>query len=322
MSNSQLAILNQYIQLSNQNGLSHIYRTARKIGLFEVLSRGSGTLESLASECHCSEHPMQLLLNALCEMGVIQRFADDYILAQVMKLLTTVDEDLGDQSWQLLESCLRPSQSSDPNPELTAYRARCNAMQWIDTPAAMELVQLLEIGTTRKNLQILDLGAGTAVWSLAMAHHDPAAQVTAVDWPAPLKTAQQAATAIGAAARFTELAGDYREVPLPEKHFDLVILANELMLYDDPQSLALLQRAAQAIKPAGEIVILETICCQPDASLAFALRELDLAIHWPGGRLRTPEELESLAKAAGLNTLQYEGLRAPPQLTGLLMAGH
>ena len=47
MSNSQLAILNQYIQLSNQNGLSHIYRTARKIGLFEVLSRGSGTLESL-----------------------------------------------------------------------------------------------------------------------------------------------------------------------------------------------------------------------------------------------------------------------------------
>ncbi len=121
MSNSQLAILNQYIQLSNQNGLSHIYRTARKIGLFEVLSRGSGTLESLATECHCSEHPMQLLLNALCEMGVIQKFADDYILAQVMKPLTTVDEDLGDQSWQLLESCLRPSQSTDPNPELTAY---------------------------------------------------------------------------------------------------------------------------------------------------------------------------------------------------------
>jgi len=321
MSNSQLAILNQYLQLSSHNGLSHIYRTARKIGLFEALSRGSGTLESLASACHSSERPMQLLLNALCEMGVIQKFADDYILAQVMKLLTTVDEDLGDQSWELLETCLQPSESTETTTELTAYRARCNAMQWIDTPAAMELVQLLEIGTTRQNLQILDLGAGTAVWSLAMAHHDPGAQVTAVDWPAPLKTAQQAATAIGAEARFTELAGDYRAIPLPEKHFDLAILANELSLYDDRECEALLQRAVQAIKPTGQIVILETICCHPDSNLAFALRELDLAIHWPRGRFRSPEELEALAQAAGLNTLQYQGLQAPPQLTGLLMAG-
>ena len=322
MSNSQLAILNQYLQLSSHNGLSHVYRTARKIGLFEVLSQGSGTLESLAAKCQSPERPMQLLLNALCEMGVIQKFADDYILAQVMKLLTTVDEDLGDQSWQLLETCLRPSESSETDPKLTAYRARCNAMQWIDTPAAMELVQLLEIGTTRQNLEILDLGAGTAVWSLAMAHHDPSARVTAVDWPAPLRMARQAADSIGAAARFTELVGDYREVPLPEKHFDLVILANELLLYDDRQGLDLLQRAVQAIKPTGEIAILETVCCHPDASLAFSLRELDLAIHWPRGRFRTPEELEALAQAAGLNTLQYQGLRAPPQLTGLLMAGH
>ena len=321
MSNPQLAILNQYLQLSSHNSLSHVYRTARKIGLFEALSRGSGTLESLSTDCQSEPRPMQLLLNTLCEMGVIQKFADDYILAQVMKLLTAVDEDLGDQSWELLEARLRPTQSPEPVSELTAYRARCHAMQWIDTPAAMEVVQLLEIGTKRKNLEILDLGAGTAVWSLAMAHHDPEAHVTAVDWAAPLKVARQAADSIGAAARFTELAGDYLEVTLPEQQFDLVILANELVHYDDQQGQALLQRTARTIKPAGEIVILETVCCHPDADLAFALRELDLAIHWPPGRFRTPEELENLAKSAGLGTVQYQGLRAPPQLTGLLMAG-
>ena len=102
MSNSQLDILEQYIQLSNQNGAMHVYQAARRIGLFKKLEERSGTVESLAAACQTPLPAMQLLLNALCEIGVIQRFADDYILAQVMRLLTSVDEDLGDESWQTL----------------------------------------------------------------------------------------------------------------------------------------------------------------------------------------------------------------------------
>ena len=71
---------------------------------------------------------------------------DQYDGDQVMQLLTSVDEDLGDQSWQSLETYLRTGGTSQSELQdgPTAYRARRNAIEWIETPAAMELVQLME----------------------------------------------------------------------------------------------------------------------------------------------------------------------------------
>ena len=85
MSNPQLKILQQYVQLSNQNGATHVYRIAHNMGVFKTLLAGSGTLESIATACQAPVRPLQLLLNALCEIGVVQKFADDYVLAQVMQ---------------------------------------------------------------------------------------------------------------------------------------------------------------------------------------------------------------------------------------------
>ena len=323
MSNPQLKILQQYVQLSNQHGATHVYRIAHKMGIFKILLAGSGTLESLATACQVPVRPLQLLLNALCEIGVVQKFADDYVLAQVMQLLTSVDADLGDQSWQSLEDYLRPASGQretlpeDPTP----YRARSHSLQWIDTPAAMELVQLLEIGNRRKGLKVLDLGSGSAVWSLAIAHHDPESEITACDWPSPLETAAKAAASIGVESRFKMIAGDYWQVSIPPGTFDLVLLGNEILLYDDQQSQQLLQLAAESLKETGEIAILETVCCHEEARLTYALRELDLALHWPRGSLRTVEQLEQLVQAAGLQVLQYEPLAAPPHLTGLMLVG-
>ena len=324
MSNPQLKILQQYIQLSNQNGATHVYRVARKLGVFQTLLAGSGTLESIATACQAPLRPMQLLLNALCEMGVIQNFAGDYVLAQVMQLLTSVDQDLGDQNWQLLEDYLQPAtgdQAETTPKDPTPFRARLQSTQWVDTPAAMELVQLLEIGSRRKSLKVLDLGSGSAVWSLAIAHHDPESEITAVDWPSPLETAATAAASIGVESRFKMIAGDYRQVPIPPATFDLVILANEILLCDDQQGQQLLQQAAASLKEAGEIAILETACGHEEAGLTYALRELNLALHWPAGTLRTREQLQSLVKTAGLRVLQYESLAAPPHLTSLLLVG-
>jgi hypothetical protein len=87
MSNPQLKILQQYVQLSNQNGATHVYRIAHNMGVFKTLSAGSGTLESIATACQAPVRPLQLLLNALCEIGVVQKFADDYVLAQVSSSL-------------------------------------------------------------------------------------------------------------------------------------------------------------------------------------------------------------------------------------------
>ncbi|MBV9947203.1 MAG: class I SAM-dependent methyltransferase, partial [Myxococcales bacterium] len=82
--------------------------------------------------------------------------------------------------------------------------------------------------------RILDLGAGSGVWSLAMAEAGRLAgldgRATAVDVPEVLPSFHARAAAAGLADHVEATGGDFHEAPLPDAHFDRVLLANVLHL--------------------------------------------------------------------------------------------
>src|SRR5262249_36526193 len=63
--------------------------------------------------------------------------------------------------------------------------------------------------------QILDVGAGSGIWSLAMAELHPHARVTALDLPGVLPAFRRQAEHLGLADRTLTLAGDFHKVELP-----------------------------------------------------------------------------------------------------------
>lgn len=146
--------------------------------------------------------------------------------------------------------------------------------------------------------EILDLGAGSAVWSLAMASADPSARVVALDRASVLVAARARADALGLSERFDALPGDLGALPRASGRFARVVLANVLHLFDEPRVAAVLRWVADALRPGGELVIVDVFAPPGDR-----LREayaLNLRLRHATGVAHAPERLAAHSEAAGL----------------------
>lgn len=169
--------------------------------------------------------------------------------------------------------------------------------------------------------RILDVGAGSGVWSLAMAANHPDAWVTAIDLPGVLGAFQARATDLGLTARVDVLPGDYRTVFIPAARYDRVVLANVLHL-ETPQCAALLiGRVAAALRPGGVLVIVDTIGDgTPDGELARAIYGLHLALRTDRGRAHPLGDLVGWLAGAGLVDVGVQHLNGRVRGLGALLA--
>ncbi len=163
--------------------------------------------------------------------------------------------------------------------------------------AAQDLARTL--GPVRGD--ILDLGAGSAVWSLAMALQDDHARVVAVDRPSVLPAAQALADELGLAERLDRLPGELGEVGLPAGGFQRIVLANVLHLFDDATCTQLLRWAAPALRPGGQLVIVDvTQAASETGRRVLAAYALHLRLRHEGGAVRSADALAALASDAPL----------------------
>jgi ubiquinone/menaquinone biosynthesis C-methylase UbiE len=189
------------------------------------------------------------------------------------------------------------------------------------TPAALDAVQLLGIGSERQGLDIVELAAGSAVWSLAIAHRDPRCRLTLVDHPHALAAARSHAQAIGLGDRVTWVEGDYRTVDLPPDRYDLAILAGAIQLETLEDSTPCFRRIHQWLRRGGEIAVISAFPGQAQGTLEHALYRLAVALRTDKGRVHAPEPLQAALMEAGFEKPQFAHLPSPPHLMGLMLAG-
>ena len=252
MNQNQAAdLLETYFSLMTMNGAARVYRASRELGIISAVGAGHRTAEAVARACGLEERPLEYTLEVLQTLGVLEHGDDGYSLAPMTLMLRMGYEQLGDEYWDHLPTFLRtgePVARMDALEESEeAYQAQVFALAWMMGPSAERAASLLEIGTRRKHLRILDLGAGAAVWSLAFASRDAGSTVTAVDWPRVLEIASASAARRGAAERFTALPGNFHEVDLEAGAYDLVILGNVTHIETAEGNRSLFHRAHRAL---------------------------------------------------------------------------
>ena len=99
--------------------------------------------------------------------------------------------------------------------------------------------------------QVIDLGTGSGAIALAVAHHHPAAQVTATDVSAAaLSVAQVNARALGLALRWA--CGPWWQSVAAETRFDMVLSNPPYIAGDDPHLFALRHEPLLALTPGGD----------------------------------------------------------------------
>jgi precorrin-6B methylase 2 len=189
--------------------------------------------------------------------------------------------------------------------------------------SAAELAQLLgDSDLVRDRAAILDVGAGSAVWSLALCAAWPKAHVTALDRPRVLDVALARASAAGLADRITPWIGDWREVSLPVDRFDLIVLANVCHLQTHEELVDVFTRLSPALTAHGRIVIIDVAPERLATANVAALRyDLALALRTDRGRVHDRVGYESALAAAGLRVLQAWPLARGSGTLDVLLAG-
>lgn len=324
MSQAQIRSLEKYIALMDMNASAHAFRAGVELGIFEVLKSGQKNAEQIAEACGLKGEPAEILLETLCRLEVLERYGDDYALAQVMRLLPDEFADLGDRYWRHLADFVRSGRSipkeHGPNHDDTDFPNEAIASEWMLTPSAIDLIHVLDIGKSRVGLNVLELSAGSAIWSLTLAHRDPAAKITIVDYPELIQNAQSHAQSVGVADRLTAIAGDYRTVELPAAAYDLVILANVLHQASDAENAATLRRGFEALKPNGELAVIDVFPDQKGGELHYELFRLNVALRTEGGRVYSPQQVTRMIADAGFTQARFAHLPSPPLVRGLLLA--
>jgi ubiquinone/menaquinone biosynthesis C-methylase UbiE len=196
-----------------------------------------------------------------------------------------------------------------------AYKELTKALGRLFHDAAQELAVKL---TPRE--RILDVGAGSGVWSLAMAERSDAAQVTAIDLAQVLPAFEERAESLGLCDRVELVAADYHSMNLPSEAFDRVLLANVLHLEPPHSARSLLRRVTAALAPGGELVVIDVLLQgDPARDRARSIYALHLAMRTRRGRVHPRAEVERWCRDAGLSEGELITLNAPARALGALI---
>jgi multidrug transporter EmrE-like cation transporter len=152
----KLEALATYFDLMAMNGGMQVYHAAHQLGVLDAIGGKTCNVEEIAAACGPREEPLLPLL-----AGQYRNLGNEYWDYLPQFLISNVPLAVMDA----------PDQSEAQN------QTRVTALAWMLQPAAEQAARLLEAGTARRDLNIIDIGAGAAVWSLTITAHNATARV-------------------------------------------------------------------------------------------------------------------------------------------------
>lgn len=291
---------------------------ALDLGVFDAIDSGSRTLQAIASATSASQRGLQPLLHTLASLGLLEVQGDQYQLASDTELFllkkspaylggVLVHQTRMVAEWAKLAETVRQGKPNHAiegdEDEGEFFAAFVDGLFNLNWPAAQAVAAQLPATAS----QALDVGCGSAVWSLALAQRAPQLQTVAVDRAVVLERVTRPFTErLGCADRYEYRAGNFRAIPFEEEHYDVAFLGHILHSEGRAASHTLLQRLCKALKPGGTLVIAEMVAGQPRESDVFSnLFDLNMLIWTEDGTVFDSSELEEMCRAAGFSETSW-----------------
>jgi ubiquinone/menaquinone biosynthesis C-methylase UbiE len=169
---------------------------------------------------------------------------------------------------------------------------------------------------------VLDVGAGAAPWSLAVARLVPSVHVTALDLAPVLPSTRRHVAEAGASGQYDFLAGDVFEADLPHAAYNLVFVANVCHLFDADTNRRLIRRLAPVLGPGGTLAVVD-ILRDPnsvDSHRRVALYALGLMMRTETGGVYEEADFAAWLTEAELTAYRRHPLGGPLPIA--LMTAH
>jgi ubiquinone/menaquinone biosynthesis C-methylase UbiE len=286
---------------------------AQQVGLLAELQSGPASIEKLANACGTDLRNTGILLDGLEAMGLVS-LSDGTVCAELPDLATL--GMLATNSGLLAEAVRTgraPLECNDRSGAEQVYPGTVSYLGALFGGAAREVAELL--GPVER---VLDMGAGAAPWSLAIAERNPTCRVTALDLDAVIPTTREAVAASGCADRFTYSPGDIFQISLPDNAYDLVLLGNVCHLFDGPTNLRLLRRLWPAIRSGGRVAIVDAIVPKDDgAARSVRLYASGLLTRTSAGAVHSEDSYRDWLAMAGYENVEVSQASQTPAVSAL-----
>jgi ubiquinone/menaquinone biosynthesis C-methylase UbiE len=314
--------LKVYFDLMLANGAVSLYKIVGELKLFEKYTpKDLFTLKQFCADNSFKEVPTLPFLNSLVAIGLLNQNGEGYMISPVLYLLKGHYQNLSTEYWSHLPTLLKTGEPFKKMDQVSnseqEYQAQVKSLEWMMTPSAQKAVEIINVSNSK--LQILDVGAGSGVWSFNFLYKNPGISATVCDWPLVLKVAKESAERGKISERVSYIEGNYHECELGTNQFDYAILGNVTHIETISGNKALFKKIAHALNSTGKLLIFDSYGKQEVGELARSLYQLGLTIRTVQGKVYSSEEMNPWLREAGFNNFAFHSLDATPQTMGMLV---
>jgi 2-polyprenyl-3-methyl-5-hydroxy-6-metoxy-1,4-benzoquinol methylase len=292
-----------------------ILETALHYRVFDWLDERPQTAEELAARTGASVRGLKAILDALVGLEFLGRQGNRYLLTAESQTFLVSSKPAYHGAYfmhmtrQLIPRWLRlteavrtgrPVRPANQEEEgATFFSTFVESLFPLSYAAARRLGEHLGIAKAAAPISVLDIGAGSGVWGIALAHQSPRVKIRAVDWPAVLEVTRKVAQRQGVADRLQTAPGDLLEADFGKGH-QIATVGHVLHSEGPGRSRRLLKRIYAALAPGGTIAISEFTPNEertgPPNALIFAV---NMVVNTEAGDTFTAGEIFAWLREAG-----------------------
>jgi 2-polyprenyl-3-methyl-5-hydroxy-6-metoxy-1,4-benzoquinol methylase len=301
---------------------------AIELDLFTHVGNGARTPAALAAACGASERGLRILCDYLTICGHLTKHNQAYDLTPTSRsfLHRNSPAYLGSMAGFLISGFQLAAFRDVAGAVRNGGAAKSEALApespiWVEFARSMAPLMAMVGAAAASRLiprdagpmKILDIAAGHGMYGIAVAQHNPQAEIVAQDWSNVLEVAKENAAKAGVRARYQTLPGSAFDVDYGGP-YDLVLVPNFAHHFDPPLATNFFRKCHAALVPGGRIALIEFVPDEdrisPPAQAAFALTML---VGTPTGDAYTFSEYQRMLHESGFRNCQMLGLDDMPQ---------
>ena len=324
-----------FFETINAHQRTAALKAAIEFDIFTAIGEGTNTARALAERSNASERGMRILCDYLVVIEFLTKDEGRYgltpdsaafldrrspaCIASATSFLTspTLLDAFKDLASAVRKGGTVISDEGTMEPEHPVWVEFARAMAPM-TALPAELIAQKVGADSGDKWKVLDIAAGHGLFGIAIARHNPNAQIVAVDWPNVLEVAKENAAAAGVADRISTIPGSAFEVDYGDG-YDLVLITNFLHHFDAPTCETLLRKVHAALKPGGRAATLDFVPNEdrvtPPPAASFAMTMLGTTA---SGDAYTLEEYKAMFSNAGFSSIEMHELQ--PTIQQLLIS--